>query len=104
MDSLATSKNLKKTVIENNYTFGGIFLREPEIRPSVNQLVPEPAVKDSNHIWKTLMSGLFHEEVDDDNLKKSIYCGPEKRHESLRCDILSGFGREMAESSVCPDQ
>jgi hypothetical protein len=64
LDSLATSKNLKKTVIENNYTFGGIFLREPEIRPSVQQrAVPQAEVKESNTVWKTLMSGLFHGEM-----------------------------------------
>jgi hypothetical protein len=54
----------------------------------------EPMETRNSNNWKINIKQLIDQ--DDDNMKESVYCGPEiRRNDHIKLEMLQNFGREI---------
>ena len=92
-DKSCPSQHIKNTLTFSKYDFGGVITQEAGSSSKEEAFLPA----EERQKWKSYVKCLFDE---DEDLKQSIHCGPEIRRDNIRVEVLTGFGREIAESCI----
>lgn len=86
------------------YDFGGLItVNNPLSLPTTFTLSSQKQMSQgagsARDGWVNIVDCLLSNNENDD-MKQSIHCGPDIRHEKIRCQFLNGFGREIKESCI----